>query len=234
VFDGFDAPKEFGYLGSIHKALLRRNVAALHVDHPGVGAALRKLGMPAIKDMERPATASLEWLLRRGDIDPKRIGIIAPSLGGYYAARAAAFEPRLACCVAWGARFDNDGSHGRILRNPNAARSLSDWVDHAMWYYGTNTVEETATAIAAMNLDGGVMERIRCPLLVAHGAHDRQVPIEQAHTMVDRAVNAPRRDLKLFYPDEGGVEHCGVDNMTVQTDFMADWIAEILGGRLGP
>jgi dienelactone hydrolase len=229
VFDGFDAPKEFNYLNDFTNALLRRNVASLHVDHPGVGAALRKLGLPAIKEMERPATAAVDWLTAHPEIDSARIGIIAPSLGGYYAPRAAAFEQRLACCVAWGARWDNDGSHGRILRNPDAARSLSDWLDHAMWYYGTDSKEATARAIAAMTLEGGVAEMIRCPILVTHGGSDRQVPIEQAHITIERTINSPRRDLKIFTDNEGGVAHCGVDNMTIQIDYMADWIADVFG-----
>jgi dienelactone hydrolase len=228
VFDGFDVSKEWAFLSDLTGELAARNIGCLHVDHPGVGAALRKLKMPAIADIERAATACVDWLSKRPEIDPQKIGIIAPSLGGYYAFRSAAFEHRLACAVAHGARWDNDGSHGRILRNPGSARSIADWLDHAMWYYGTSTEEETAKAIAAMSLEGGVAERIRCPVLVAHGANDRQVPLEQAKTMVERAVNSPRRDLRIFDATEGGIEHCGVDNMSIQIDYMTDWIAEVL------
>ena len=39
-------------------------------------------------------------------MDPGRIGLVGWSLGGYYAPRAAAFEKRLALCVAWGANHD--------------------------------------------------------------------------------------------------------------------------------
>jgi dienelactone hydrolase len=228
VFDGFDVSKEWAFLSDLTGELAARNIGCLHVDHPGVGAALRKLKMPAIADIERAATACVDWLSKRPEIDPQKIGIIAPSLGGYYAFRSAAFEHRLACAVAHGARWDNDGSHGRILRNPGSARSIADWLDHAMWYYGTSTEEETAKAIAAMSLEGGVAERIRCPVLVAHGANDRQVPLGQAKTMVERAVNSPRRDLRIFDATEGGIEHCGVDNMSIQIDYMTDWIAEVL------
>ena len=233
-FDGFDVGKEQSYLCSLTEGLRQRGISSLIVDHPGVGGAIRLRGLSAVRESERPASACLDWLASRPEVDSKRIGIVAPSLGGYYAPRAAAFEPRLACCVAWGARWDNDGSHGRILRDPGRARSIADWVDHAMWYYGTQTVEETAAAIAAMNLDNGVAERIRCPILVAVGGNDRQVPLEQAELTVQRAANSPRRNLRIFTDAEGGVEHCGVDNFSIQTDFMADWCAEILGGRLGP
>jgi len=163
VFDGFDVTKEWSFLSELTTELSARGIGCLHVDHPGIGIALRKLGLSAMHDIERVTTACYEWLAARSEIDSNRIGIIAPSLGGYYAFRSAAFEPRLACCVAHGARWDNDGSHGRILRSPESARSIADWLDHAMAYYGTNTVEDTAKAIAAMTLEGGVAERITCP-----------------------------------------------------------------------
>jgi fermentation-respiration switch protein FrsA (DUF1100 family) len=151
-------------------------------------------------------------------------------MGGYYAPRAAAFEPRLACCVAWGARWDNMGSHGRILMDPNAARSVTGWVDHALWYYGAKSVEEAYEKIRLMTLDG-IAHRITCPILVTHGAGDRQVPLEQAERTIREAVNSPRADLRVFTAEEGGVEHVGGDLYSPTIDYMADWVAEVLGGR---
>lgn len=232
LFDGFDVTKEWSYLCGIVDALLDRGVACLIVDHPGVGGAIRYQGLPTVVDMERPAGACLDWLSTRPEIDGERVGIVAMSLGGYYAPRAAAFEPRLACCVAWGARWDNAESHGRILRNASAARSVPGWVEHAKWYYGRDTEEGCAEVIDQMTLEG-IADRIRCPILVAHGAKCKQVPLEQAARTIDEAVNSPRRDLKLFDDDEGGVEHVGADNLSVQIDYMADWIAEVLGGSPG-
>ena len=133
---------------------------------------------------------------------PRRVGVVAMSFGGYYAPRAAAFEPRLAACVAWGARWENVGSHGRILRDPNAARSVTNWVEHALWYYGAKTTEEAYEKIAQMTLEG-VADRITCPLLVVHGEHDRQVPLEQAERTVRAAVRSPRAELRVF-TDSGG------------------------------
>lgn len=226
-FGGFDVGKEFLYLAGVTQPLLDRGISTLLVDQPGVGETLEKLGLPSISESERPASAAIDWLVRQPNVDASRVGIIAPSLGGYYAPRAAAFEKRLACCVAWGARWDNDGSHGRIMRNQTQARSLTNWLDHAMRYYGTRTVEETASAIAAMTLDGGIAERIECPLLVVHGCRDRQVPIEQAHLTVARASSSRKAELRIFTDDEGGVEHCGADNTAMQADFMADWISDV-------
>lgn len=226
-FDGFDVTKEWVYLCGIAREFADRGISTLMVDHPGIGAALRLQGLAMDLAPERWASAALDVLERRGDIDPKRVGVVAMSLGGYYAPRAAAFEKRLAACVAWGARWDNAGSHGRILRDPDAARSVTGWVEHALWYYGAKTPDEAYEKIAAMTLEG-VAERITCPLLVVHGAHDRQVPLEQAERTVRAAVASPRAELRVFTAEEGGAEHVGGDLFSPTIDYIADWVADVL------
>jgi dienelactone hydrolase len=226
-FDGFDVTKEWMHLSGIAREFAARGISTLMVDHPGVGAALRLQGLPMNHDSERWACAAIDWLALRPGIDAARVGVIAMSLGGYFAPRAAAFEPRLACCVAWGARWDNEDSHGRMLRDPQAARSVTGWVEHALWYYGAADVDEAATKIARMKL-GGIVERITCPLLVVHGVHDRQVPLQQARRTVDAARNSSRAELRLIDVDEGGVEHCSGDQFSTAIDVMTDWVADVL------
>lgn len=231
-FDGFDVTKEWMSMCGIADEFAHRGVSTLMVDHPGIGAALRLQGLAMNPDSERWAAAALDWLAQRSDVDAAKVGVIAMSLGGYYAPRAAAFEPRLACCVAWGARWDNEGSHGRILRDPNAARSITGWIDHALWYYGATSTEVASAKISAMTLEG-VVERIRCPLLVVHGAGDRQVPIEQAERTIREARQSPRAELRVFDRDEGGVEHVNGDLFSVAIDMMADWVADVLINSAG-
>jgi dienelactone hydrolase len=226
-FDGFDVTKEWMHLCGIAREFADRGIATLMLDHPGIGAALRLQGIPMNPESERWATAALDWLAQRRDVDSGRVGVVAMSLGGYYAPRAAAFEKRLAACVAWGARWENAGSHGRILRDPNAARSVTNWVEHALWYYGADTAEEAYKKIAQMTLEG-IAERITCPLLVVHGERDRQVPLAQAERTVREAINSPRAELRVFTEHEGGAEHVGGDLLSPTIDYIADWVAEVL------
>jgi fermentation-respiration switch protein FrsA (DUF1100 family) len=74
----------------------------------------------------------------------------------------------------------------------------------------------------------GVAARITCPLLVVHGANDRQVPLEQAERTVREAVNSPRAELRVFSAEEGGAEHVGGDLFSSTIDCIADWTAEVL------
>ena len=226
-FDGFDVTKEWMSLSGIAEEFALRGVSTLMLDHPGIGAALRVRGVSMKPGSVRRARSAMDWLERRDDVDRARVGVIAMSLGGYYAPRAAAFEPRLACCVAWGARWDNAGSHGRILRDASAARSVTGWVDHALWYYGAATVDEAEAKISQMTLEG-VIDKVTCPLLVVHGAGDRQVPFDQAERTVREAVRSKQATLRVFDHDEGGVEHVNGDLFSVAIDAMADWVADAL------
>ena len=105
----------------------------------------------------------------------------------------------------------------------DAARSVTNWIDHALWYYGAKTTDEAYEKIAQMTLDG-IADRITCPLLVVHGEHDRQVPIEQAERTVRAAVNSRRAELRVFTEAEGGAEHVGGDLFSSTIDYIADWV----------
>jgi len=76
----------------------------------------------------------------------------------------------------------------------------------------------------------GLLDKITCPLLVVHGKNGRQVSIIHAKKTIEGAVNSLQRDLKIFTVADGGAEHSGVDNATLQIHYMADWVAKILGG----
>ena len=227
-FDGFDVTKEWMHLCGISP----RVRGARHFDIDGRPSRDRRRAaaagaLPMNPESERWASAAMDWLETRDDVDARRVGVVAMSLGGYYAPRAAAFEKRLAASVAWGARWENSGSHGRILRDPNAARSVTNWVEHALWYYGAKTPDEAYSKIAQMTLEG-IADRITCPLLVVHGENDRQVPTEQAERTVQAAVNSPRAELRVFTRAEGGAEHVGGDLFSPTIDYIADWVAEVL------
>jgi dienelactone hydrolase len=226
-FDGFDVTKEIIYLQHGYD-LPKKGVALLIVDHPGVGAALRQRNLPTRYDIEVPAGAAVDYLETRPEIDPKRIGIMALSLGGYYAPRAAAFEKRFACCVAWGAIWDWHASRVRREQAGGVGMSVPPFQD--LWVFGAKDWDDFVEKRKRFTLEG-VADKITCPLLVTHGAEDRQIPVEYAQKTVDAAVNSPRRELKVFTAEEGGTQHCQADNVTIGTDYMHDWIADVLGAK---
>jgi dienelactone hydrolase len=227
-FDGLDVTKEIIY-AAVADEFRRRGVSLLIVDHPGVGAALRLLGLTSGPDTEKPAGAAVDYLETRKDVDPQRIGIMALSLGGYYAPRAAAFEKRFKCAVAWGAIYD----YGKCVEDRIGGRgepSVPGYAEHVMWVFGGKTIEDTLKIVRQMTLEG-VADKITCPLLIVHGENDRQVPLWHAERTYEAAVNSRGRELKICRLADGGAEHCGADNSPLVVDYMTDWVAEKLGGN---
>jgi dienelactone hydrolase len=222
-FDGLDVTKEIIYL--LHGYdLRRRGVSLLIVDQPGVGGALRLRDLRTSHDTEVPAGACIDYLEHRSDVDPHRIGLMALSMGGYYAPRAASFEKRLACCVAWGAIWDLEACLVNCIRESTESVSFEYQLG---WVFGIEDRDALWNEIRKFTLDG-IADQIKCPLLIVHGENDRQAPVWTAHRTYEAAVNSRRRELKIFTLDEGGAEHCHCDNITIGVDYMHDWIADVL------
>src|SRR5581483_733272 len=72
-----------------------RGLNLVVVDTPGRGGTLRFKKIYSRPDYEVPVRAILDHLESRQDVDVGRIGLAGVSLGGYYAPRAAAMEPRV-------------------------------------------------------------------------------------------------------------------------------------------
>jgi dienelactone hydrolase len=180
--------------------------------------------LPAIVESEVWAGAVVDWLQARREIQPELIGTCAWSLGGYYAPRAAAFEKRLKLCVAWGANYNwGELQKRRLAREGD--RPVPHYWEHVQWVWGKDTLEEFMAFAPRVTLEG-VMENITVPILITHGANDRQIPLEYAHKQYGTAINSPKRELKIFTAREGGIEHASADNMTNARDYIADWVAE--------
>jgi len=223
-FDGLDVTKEYCYFWGV-RDLVRRGLACLIVDGPGNGESIRFRGLKLRHDMEVPAGAAVDYLEGRPDVDPLRIGIMALSLGGYYAPRAAAFEKRLKACVAWGAQYDY---HALWKRRVELAYQtpLSVPPDHIQWVLGADSIEEALKRLEKFKLSG-VVEKIKCPFLMVHGEEDAQVSLADAKTCFN-AVGSKDKTLRVFTGEEGGSQHCQNDRLGVAIPYMHDWLAEKL------
>jgi len=228
--NGLDSCKELLYWSRLPEALARRGVSTLCVDQPGSGEALRLQGLPVDPHSESWASKAVDWLEAQVDVDPKRIGMTGISLGGHFAPRAVAYEPRFASGAVWGANHNwrevQDKRMAREGENP-----VPHYWAHVMWAFGATDMEDFLAKSTDMNLNGH-MDRIRVPFLVTHGAQDRQISVAYADDLYDQLVNAPRREKVIFTAREGGVEHVGADNMAYGRDCIADWFAETLGGHI--
>jgi dipeptidyl aminopeptidase/acylaminoacyl peptidase len=208
MVNGADSVKEEYHFWA--REFVRRGIAVLTIDGPGQGEMVGDLPMRP-EAWERPMSAAVDALARSGRVDGGRIGIWGSSMGGFLAARAAAFEPRLRAVVSSGGFYD--------------------FRDYQFWPLSTqlNVMEDLmvpsltdARAYMAQRCSlEGVASRIEAPFLVIHGARDELVTVAEARRM---AEEAPRGEFACF---EDGYHTCTNLNAML-VPLMCDWMADKL------
>jgi len=104
VHTGYDGTQE--ELRATATAATSRGMNCLTFEGPGQGAVIREQGLGFRPDWEAVVTPVVDHVLDLATVDPERIALLGISFGGYLAPRAAAFEHRLAACIANGGVFD--------------------------------------------------------------------------------------------------------------------------------
>jgi pimeloyl-ACP methyl ester carboxylesterase len=217
---GLDSIKDEMWFMQAH-GCLQRGISVLMIDGPGQGGTLRRHRIVTRADSEVPVGKCIDWLEKRADVDPSRIAVCGSSLGGYYAARAACYEPRLAAAI----------SHGAIWSVHDMWGSKGDdfgLAMHIRWVFGARTMREAHELMKPFTLKGH-LDHMRCPYLVLHGGHD-VLTVTAARSAYDYArAHGVDATLRVQGPDETGAEHCQHDNPTIGQEVLADWLADRFG-----
>jgi dipeptidyl aminopeptidase/acylaminoacyl peptidase len=202
---GLDSVKE--EMNSFEPLFHQRGVATLTFDGPGQGESH---ALPIEPAFEKPVSAVLDWLGGRGDFDGARVGAIGVSLGGYYVARAAAFEPRLTCAVAAGGPYE----FGTILPTMPAISQQAFRVhSHSE---DQQAAEEKAKALTLAD----AAHRIAIPFAIVFGKRDRLIPFQHAERL---HAEIPHPEKRLFMFDEGN--HICNNMPYAWRPMIADWMA---------
>ena len=209
LLPGLDSTKEeFFYWEEV---FLKRGLATFSLDGPGQGECGYHSHIRP--DYEAAVTAALDALTKRTDIDPKRIGLAGVSLGGYYAPRAAAFEPRVKAAVGICGPYNFaecwDGT-------PALTRAAFQY------HSGAKDAADAKAKASQLSLEG-VAHNIKQPLLIIQGKLDRLIPWEQA----PKIVNAVGKNAELAMFENGN--HVCNNIPYVYRPLTADWLKEKLG-----
>ncbi len=188
LIPGLDSVKEelHAYSGDF----LQRGMATLAIDGPGQGEM--EFSHPMRFDYEVPIHVVMDYLATRTDVDARRVGLMGVSLGGYYAPRAAAFEPRVKAVIA------NAGPYSvadEFTQTPALTQAA---------FIARLHVTDAATAIdrlRAFDLHG-VIGRIQVPFLVIMGRQDRVISPHAAELMAQDATSIPG-GVTLWMFDDG-------------------------------
>jgi dipeptidyl aminopeptidase/acylaminoacyl peptidase len=185
---------------------LTRGMATLSIDGPGQGEVGFELGIR--HDYEHAVSPLLDALTGRTDLDLTRIAAAGVSLGGYYAIRSAAFEPRitavLANCGPWSLA-------GEWARMPPLYRAKY------AWNLGGGSEHTARTRARAITLDG-VAERVNVPALVIFGGADALLDADQHGRRTAQAL--PRGELWMFQDGNHGVTNHAAEHQGPAADWL--------------
>lgn len=204
LIPGLDSSKEGRHAG--RRAFLERGLAVFSIDGPGQGEM--SLTTKIRPDYEAPIAATLDYLETRDDLDAGRVALIGSSLGGYYAPRAAAYEPRVRACIAVSGAF-RPGTRGRTM--------LPVTREAYTYYLGASSEEETDRLAARLTLEE-CAGQITCPLLSMGGKQDPLVAWENAKLLYD-AASGPK-ELHIFDEGNHSLQNIPHKVMPLQLQFL--------------
>ena len=207
LLPGLDSTKEEFY--NWENVFLKRGLATLSLDGPGQGESGYHSHIRP--DYEVAVGTALDTLAGRSNINLKRAGVVGVSMGGYYAPRAAAFEPRLKAVATIGGPYNFGDCWDQL---PLLTRET--FVHHS----GAANQTEARQVALKLSLEG-VAAQVVQPMLVIFGKLDRLIPWQQAERL---AAEAPKARL-VMYPDGNHV----CNNLPYKyRPLVGDWMSEQL------
>jgi pimeloyl-ACP methyl ester carboxylesterase len=218
---GMDNTKE-NYPNPLDNELHLRGMNVLAIDGPGQGESLERGIYVNASNHVKAATAAFDFLTNRGDIDPKRIGLVGRSFGTFWAMRAAADEPRYAAvagavaCYFWDRLTIFDEAPIRFKQ-----------VFMAM--AGMESEKEFDLMCQDFTLKGHA-ERIKCPVLMAAGEFDPLNPLEDAEAVFN-ALSGPK-EFWIFEDEFHPIRSPKALGGNTTFHFLAEWMRRALSGQL--
>jgi pimeloyl-ACP methyl ester carboxylesterase len=245
---GFDSTLEEMYFSAAAPAL-DRGYNCLTFEGPGQGGVIRKQGIPFRYDWEKVVTPVIDYAISRNEefgIDVNRIALMGMSLGGYLAARAAAFDHRISACILndgvydgydamassfpapllaalkeGNSEFVNSTMTDMMKSDPNARFNMK----HGMWTTGSSTPYDLITGAKKYTIKD-IIKNIICPTLVLEAEKDDSFP-GQSKKVYD-GLRSPKKYI-LFTQEEGAEEHCQAGASALSYQRIFDWIDEVFG-----
>lgn len=230
---------------------LERGYNVVIYEGPGHRALVNQ-GKGFVAEWEKAVSPIVDFLLAHNSdelsfIDEDKIGLVGLSLGGYLAARAAAFEPRLAAvmCIdgvysmmeaamaifpqgqdAW-SRGDAIEFDRLFEEDPSAWSTTLRWFhDDLKYTFCVDSAFQAFKICEAMTLANGVAQKIRMPAFVAEAAEDMFFEGQPARVAEEIGSHAT---LKRFGADQGAQLHCQSGALVYMNQEMLEWFADVVG-----
>jgi len=157
--------------------------------------------------MQNDITDGVKWLISEGIADSSRIAIYGASYGGYATLAGITLTPELYCCAVDYVGVSNMFTFMKTI--PPYWEPLRQ-----MFYEMVGDPVKDSLMLAEVSPVFHA-DRIRCPLLVAQGANDPRVNVNESNQMVEALKN---RGVPVEYIVKDNEGH-GFYNQENQFDF---------------
>jgi dipeptidyl aminopeptidase/acylaminoacyl peptidase len=206
--------------------LANRGYAVLQMNFRGSTGYGREFWTASFKQwgltMQHDITDGVNWLIKEGIANPKKIGIYGASYGGYATLAGLAFTPDVYAC---GVDYVGVSNIFTLLETMPAYWELGRKMMYEM-IGNPETEKELLTAASPLFH----ADKIKSPLFVAQGANDPRVKQAESDQIVE-ALKKRGIDVPYMVKDNEG--H-GFHNEENKFDFyaaMEEFLAKHLGGR---
>jgi dipeptidyl aminopeptidase/acylaminoacyl peptidase len=202
-------------------AVLQVNYRASIINVPYMNAANEKIGTLTDDDL----TDAVQWTIKEGIADPKRIAIMGGSFGGYSVLRGVTLHPDLYAC-------------GVDVVGPADLATLMNSIPD----YWKPVKKRWLRRIGDVTVDQALNEKlsplyhagdIHVPLLIGHGQFDPRVKLSQSEKIVETIRKNGGKVTFVVYSDEGH----GFVRPENNLDFdgrTEEFLHGCLGGRFEP
>ncbi|QIW98291.1 hypothetical protein AMS68_003809 [Peltaster fructicola] len=233
--------------------LLERGYNCIIFDGPGQPAFLRDQHVGFIYDWERVITPIVDYLHAHKEhsfVDTSNIGLLGMSLGGYLAARAAAFEPRLSAVILldgvwsfmdcilnafpelkapWEAGDEAALNETFAKNGLKTADSNRRWIhDHLKLAMQEKNAFVAFEEVAKMDLENGVAQKIKMPIFVGDAAED--IFFEGQPPKVAAAIGG-NATLFEFTAKYAAAAHSASGALLYQNQMVWEWFAKVTGDK---
>jgi dipeptidyl aminopeptidase/acylaminoacyl peptidase len=202
-------------------AVLQVNYRASIINIPYMNAANDRIGVLTDDDL----TDAVQWAIKEGIADPKRIAVAGASFGGYSTLRALTRHPELYAC---GVDVVGPADLSTLMNSiPSYWKPVKQrWLRRIGDVVSDQALNEKLSPLYHV-------DQIRVPLLVGHGKFDPRVKLAQSEKIVDTIRRQGGKVTFVVYSDEGH----GFARPENNLDFdgrTEEFLHTCLGGRLEP
>ncbi len=192
------ARDSWGYNGEI-QFLANRGYAVLQMNFRGSTGYGKEFWLKGAKEwgkkMQDDITDGVQWLIKEGIADPKRVAIYGGSYGGYATLAGVAFSPDLYCCAVDYVGVSNMFTFMKTI--PPYWEPLK-----AMFYELVGDPVKDSALLAEVS-PAFHADKIKAPLFIAQGANDPRVNKAESDQMVE-ALKKRGIEVEYMVKDDEG------------------------------